>query len=141
MSETTGKSEVQAGWRKGESGYAEGLKAAPSQEPFAYYDPSELEFGRDKADMKRGAVVWPLYLTPPDAAAQIAELIKERDDRASPGMTMILKATIRDQSEQIAKLEAAARMALIQMLKQAEEMPCHYDDYFEAINALREALK
>ena len=43
--------------------------------------------------------------------------------------------------EQIPKLEAAARMALIQMLKQAEEMPCHYDDYFEAITALRKALK
>lgn len=40
----------------------------------------------------------------------------------------------------VEQLERAARMALSQMLKQAEEMPCHYDDYFEAITALRNVL-
>ena len=37
--------------------------------------------------------------------------------------------------------EALLRQALKQLVKAAETMPCHFDDHFEAINALRARLK
>lgn len=106
------------------------VEAAPSQEPVGEVsDSGRGAFLYLGCDLDDGTL---LYTTPPDAAAQIAEMAK---------ILGVQQDQIAWKDEQIAKLEAAARMALEALELHAKQYPHMQKGYtVDAITALRDAL-
>lgn len=118
------------------------ITTASMQEPVMKYDESTgVAYKIGGASIEDGAS---LYTHPSDAAAQIAELNKQRDEAWSEFKALSERCgkTIAEKIEQIAKLEAAARKAHSELLAirnvNREYTPRGVD---EAIDQIREALK